>query len=161
MAELHSLTWSVLLAELRRTPERLHQLLAGVPPEWAYIRPDGEPWSVSEIVSHLCAVEPPFRARLVYIKLENNPRVAAIGRITGDYDPHTPIAILLDTFAALREGTVRFLEMLLPEDYARPALHAEVGPTTLRDQVETLLGHDVAELERIATLLYRLGAKEK
>ena len=115
-------------------------------------------WSLCEVVAHLCAVEPPYRARLVRMALEDNPHLAAIDdAITGGYDPQTPVAILVDTFTMLRAGTVAFLEHLPPESRARPALHAEVGPTTLRAQAETLLGHDEAHLAQIAA---RLGREE-
>lgn len=154
----HSIPWSALLAGLHGTPERLRELLAGVSSAAACARPDAEIWSLCEIVSHMCAVEPPYRARLLRIALEDCPHVAAIDRITGGYDPQTPVGILLDTFAALRAGTLAFLEGLPVEARARPALHAELGPTTLRGQAEALLAHDEAHLAEIAA---RLGGADR
>ena len=70
---------------------------------------------VCEIMAHLCAIESPFRARLVRITLQENPSVAAIAdHMTGGYDLDTPAAILLDTFSELRAGTVAYLEKLPP-----------------------------------------------
>jgi hypothetical protein len=149
----HSITWSALLSGLHGTPERLSELLAGMSSEETCPRPDVEAWSLCEIVSHMCAVEPPYRARLLRIALEDCPHVAAIDRITGGYDPQTPIGILLDTFAALRAGTLAFLESLPAEARARPALHAQLGPTTLRGQAEALLAHDEGHLAEIAIRL--------
>jgi hypothetical protein len=156
MATSRSMPWSALLGELRRTPERLRELFADVPVGQACDRPEGEMWSLCEVVSHLCAVESPYRARLVRMALEDNPHVAAIDRITGGYDPATPVGILLDTFADLRAGTVAFLVNLPPAARARPALHAEVGATTLRGQAEMLLEHDQRHLAQIAA---RLGER--
>ena len=66
--------------------------------------------------------------------------------MTGGYDLDTPAAILLDTFSDLRAGTVAYLEKLPPAAALRPAVHADTGPTTLRDQVAALLGHDEVEV---------------
>jgi len=153
MSQPLSLPWSALLEALAETPERLRQLLAGVPHEVNCQRPADDRWSVCEIVAHMCAVEPPYRARLARIVLEENPHVAAIGRITGDYDPATPVVILLDTFVRLRADTVAFLRQLPPDARARPAVHAELGPITLRSQVESLLAHDQEHLAQIEKLL--------
>ena len=105
-------------------------------------------------MAHLCAIESPFRARLVRITLQENPSVAAIAdNMTGGYDLDTPAAILLDTFSDLRAGTVAYLEKLPPAGRVRPAVHADSGPTTLRDQVDALLGHDEVEVRRLTELL--------
>ncbi len=85
--------------------------------------------------------------------LEDNPRMAAIGCITGDYDPDTPVGILVETFAALRRDTLAFLENLPPIARARPGIHAELGPVTLRDQVESLSAHDEEHVAHIEALL--------
>lgn len=140
--------WIALLDALRQTPNRLRDLVAGAG-DTCFVQ-GTTCWSICEIIGHMCAVESPYRARLVRITLEENPRVAAIGRITGDYDPATPASILVDTFAALRRDTLAFLESLSPMARARPALHAELGPTTLRSQVEALLAHDEEHLAQIA-----------
>jgi hypothetical protein len=102
----------------------------------------------------MCAVESPYRARLVRMTLEENPRMAAIGCITGDYDPETPVGILVETFAMLRRETLAFIESLPPMARARPGVHAEAGAVTLRDQVEALSAHDeehVAHIEALVT----------
>ena len=153
MTPTSSLNWTSLLDGLRTTPGLLRALLAGAL-EGEICWHESDARSVCEIVAHLCAVEPPFRARLVRIALQENPSVAAIAdRLTGGYDPDCPVAILLDTFSEMRAGTVAFLENLPPVARVRPALHAETGPTTLRDQVEALLGHDEVEVKRLTELL--------
>jgi hypothetical protein len=148
-----SLAWPVLLAALRRTARRLRELTADVGAEVLTARPGPEEWSVSEIVGHMCAVESPYRARLVRITLQDNPYVTAIGCITGDYDPATPMEILLETFGVLRASTVEFLDALAPVARARPAIHAELGSITLRSQVQALLEHDEEHLAQIAKML--------
>lgn len=153
MSEPKTLTWTALLAELARTPAELRSLLAAVPPDVACGRPAPDHWSVCDIISHMCALEPPFRARLARIMLEENPRVAVIHRSTGGYDPKTPVSILLDTFARLRGDTLALLRTLPPAARVRPAVHAELGPITLRSQVESLLAHDREHLAQIASLV--------
>jgi hypothetical protein len=153
MAQPPSLAWPALLAALRRTPRRLAELTAGAPAEVLAARPGAGEWSVSEIMGHLCAVESPYRARLVRITLQDKPYVTAIGRITGDYDPATPLEILLETFGVLRASTVAFLDALAPVARARPAIHEELGSITLRSQVQALLDHDEEYLAQIAAIL--------
>lgn len=153
MSEPKTLTWTALLTELARTPAELRSLLAGVTPDIVCGRPASDQWSVCEIVSHMCATESPYRARLARIVLEENPRVAIIDRSTGGYDPETPASILVDTFARLRADTLAFLRSLPPAARMRPAMHAEFGPITLRSQVASLLEHDRAHLAQIAASL--------
>jgi hypothetical protein len=138
---------------LRATPGRLRDLLDEAVAQGARLH-ESDARAVCEIMAHLCAIEPPFRARLVRITLQENPNVAAIAdNMTGGYDLDTPAAILLDTFAELRAGTIAYLEKLPPAARVRPAVHAETGPTTLRAQVEALLGHDAVEVRRLTELL--------
>ena len=135
-------------------PERVAGLTAGLG-QAACVRPSRDEWSVCEIIGHMCAIESPYRARLARMTLEDNPRMAAIGCITGDYDPETPISILLETLAMLRRETVAFLESLPPMVRARPGIHAELGPVTLRAQVEALSAHDEEHVAHIAALVKR------
>lgn len=155
MTQASTAAWPDVLALLRQTPRTLRDLTADVSPHILRTRPAPDQWSVSEIISHLCAVEPPYRARLVRITLQENPYVTAIGRITGDYDPDTPVPILIETFTSLRTSTLDFLESLAPVARARPAVHAELGPITLRSQVEALLANDEEQLARIRVILDR------
>jgi len=155
MTQATTAAWPDVLALLRQTPRTLRDLTADVSPHILRTRPAPDQWSVSEIISHLCAVEPPYRARLVRITLQENPYVTAIGRITGDYDPDTPVPILIETFTSLRTSTLDFLESLAPVARARPAVHAELGPITLRSQVEALLANDEEQLARIRAILDR------
>ena len=153
MTQAASTTWPDILATLRQTPHLLRDLTANVSPHVLRARPTPDQWSVSEIISHLCAVESPYRARLVRITLQDNPTVTAIGRITGDYDPDTPVNILIETFMSLRTSTLDFLDSLTPAARARTAVHAELGSITLRSQVEALLANDEEQLARIRAIL--------
>lgn len=156
-----SMTWSDLLDALRSVPERLAALTSEASHDSTAARVNGDDWSVCQIVGHMCAVESPYRARLVRISLVDHPHVAAISCITGDYDPETPIAILVDTFAMLRRETVRFLESLAPLARGRTAVHAELGDITLRSQVEALSAHDEEHLAQIARLLEKQPGKDE
>jgi hypothetical protein len=153
MTASSSLNWVSLLDGLRATPARLRDLLTEAAAQGVRLH-ESDTRTVCEIMAHLCAIESPFRARLVRITLQENPSVAAIAdNMTGGYDLDTPSAILLDTFSELRAGTVAYLEKLPPVGRVRPAVHADTGPTTLRDQVDALLGHDEVEVKRLAELL--------
>lgn len=157
MSTPSTLTWNALLAALRKTPERLREMAGEAGVNSAALPPaaptDLHQWSVSQVIGHLCAIESPYRARLARIVLEDQPHVSVIGCITGDYDPATPLSILLDTFARLRADTVGFLRSLPVDARARPAVHAELGPITLRGQAEALLAHDEEHLVQVGALL--------
>jgi hypothetical protein len=145
-------TWTDLLNQMRSVPDRLAAHTADLGPG-ACVRPAQDEWSICEIIGHMCAVESPYRARLVRMTLEDNPRMAAIGCITGDYDPETPVRILIETLAMLRRETISFLDNLSPLDRGRPGTHAELGAVTLRSQVEALSAHDEEHVAHIAALL--------
>ncbi len=147
-------TWTDLLNQLRSVPQRLTTLTAEVGAT-ACVRPSRDEWSICEIVGHLCAVESPYRARLARMTLEDNPRMAAIGCNTGDYDPETPVGILIETFTVLRRETLALLEDLPPLARGRSGIHAEIGPVTLRSQVEALSAHDEEHVAHIAELIRR------
>lgn len=151
-APASAMTWTELLNQLRSVPGRLADLTAEFESA-ACARPSRDDWSVCEIIGHLCAIEFPYRARLARMMLEDNPRMAAISCITGDYDPQTPVSILVETFAMLRRETVALLEHLPPMARARPGIHAELGPVTLRTQVEALSAHDEEHIAHIAELI--------
>jgi hypothetical protein len=144
-------TWTELLNQMRSVPERVAALVADAGHD-ACVRPATDEWSICEIIGHMCAIESPYRARLARMTLEDNPRMAAIGCITGDYDPETPVRILVETLAVLRRETLALLDNLAPIDRGRPGIHAELGPVTLRSQVEALSAHDeehVAHIEKL------------
>lgn len=144
-----SMTWAELLAELRSTPVRLRSWIVGLSREKLCRRDEDAGWSPREMVGHLCATELPYRARLARIVLEDSPRVAEIGRLTGGFDPETPVEFLLDVFASLRSDTVAFLESLPVAARARSAEHVTLGLITLRGQVEAILEHDQGHLEKL------------
>lgn len=152
MTAAAAMTWTELLNRLGSVPERLAALTTDIG-RASCERPSRDEWSVCEIIGHMCAVESPYRARLARMTLEDNPRMAAISCITGDYDPETPVGILVETFAGLRRETLAFLERLPPIARARPGIHAELGAVTLRDQVEALSAHDEEHLTHIEKLI--------
>ena len=99
MTASSSLNWTTLLDGLRATPARLRDLLNEAAAQGVRLH-ESDARAVGEIMAHLCAIESPFRARLVRITLQENPSVAAIAdNMTGGYDLDTPAAILLDTFS--------------------------------------------------------------
>lgn len=149
-----AMTWNDLLDRLNSVPGRVAALVTDAGPA-AYARPSTDEWSVCEIIGHMCAIESPYRARLARMTLEDNPHMAAIGCITGEYDPDTPVSILVETLTMLRRETVAFLENLPPVARARPGIHAELGEVTLRSQVEALSTHDEEHVSHITALLGR------
>lgn len=142
MAASRPLRWANLLAGLRATPVKLRELTAGPATDEPCVPGVEKTHAVCEMVCTLCAVESSYRARLVRIVLEANPRLGEIEASSADYDPHTALRTLCEVFAALRVDTLAFLESQPPVARARAGTSGTSGSTTLRREAEALLAHD-------------------
>ncbi len=141
-----------LLATLRSTPAALLTLLSGLSQEAWYRAPAAGEWCLTEIVCHLRDVEREVNLpRLRKILSEENPFVP--GMVTDVWVKERqsikedgPLA--LAGFLAARKETLLLLDGLKTE-WSRPARHAIFGPTTLKEQVSIMTGHDRAHVQQV------------
>ena len=123
---------------------------------WGTRPADGE-WAPVEIVCHLRDVEIEVNLpRLQILQEQTSPFVSA-----DDTDPWVaerdyltrsgPAA--LAAFVEARKQTIAQLESLSAEEWARPARHALLGPTTLAELMAVVCDHDRLHLAKIRRAL--------
>jgi uncharacterized damage-inducible protein DinB len=149
---------SILIESLESAPRDLARLLRPLDAAAAHWRPAPGEWCVADVVAHLGYCEAPYLARLRRVAEQDNPFEPALHPNESAHDLARPLAELLDMFVARRAETVAFLSGLGQRDWGRPLVHATIGPTKLRDQVQELVTHDNLHLEQIATLREQLGS---
>jgi uncharacterized damage-inducible protein DinB len=135
---------------IAETPERLAALLEGLTPEQIEASPALGKWSVREVVSHLADCEIAFGFRLRQA-LAGESMIQpfdqdAWARAYGAYSAELALA----TFAALRDWNLAFIGELSESDKLLPVNHPERGTMTLWAIVETMAGHDLHHLQKLA-----------
>ncbi len=144
-------TPTALLAVLRSTPAALGTLVRQKPHTLGK-RPAPNEWSPGEVLCHLRDVDREVNLfRLQKVLDEHNPFIpgqdtdpwAAIRR----YDLQDGRQALVD-FTQARLQVLNLLEELTEEDWDRPARHAIFGPTTIRELVNIIAGHDILHVQQ-------------
>jgi uncharacterized damage-inducible protein DinB len=149
---------AVLIAALEATQRDLSRTLRRVSPEQARARPDPDGWCIADVVAHLAELEPRCLQRLRRAVDEENPTVAELLPEPQAHALSRSLPELLDAFGAERAATLVFLRGLEQRQWGRPLIHATLGPTRLRDQVQALVTHDNDHLAQILALRERLEA---
>lgn len=143
---------AVLMEALEATQRDLSRTLRRVGPEQALARPHPDAWCIADVVAHLADMEERYLARLRRVVAEENPTVPELFPDLQAHDLACPLPELLALFCERRAATVAFLAGLEQIQWGRRLVHATLGPTRLRDQVQALVSHDNEHLEQIATL---------
>jgi len=141
-----------LLAVLRSTPAALATLCHQKPLNLAE-RPAVNEWSPSEVLCHLRDVDEDVNLwRLQKILKERNPFIP--GQETDQWADARQYCLqdglqALADFTRERMQVLGLLENLSGEDWDRPARHAIFGPTTLRELVNIIAGHDILHVQQV------------
>ncbi|MBK9940392.1 MAG: DinB family protein [Kouleothrix sp.] len=143
---------SVLIESLEATPRDLARMLRRIDATAACWRPAPGEWCIADVVAHLGYIEAPYLARLRRVAELDNPFEPYLHPDERAHDLARPLAALLDEFVGRRAETVAFLASLQQRDWGRPLVHATLGPTRLRDQVQELVSHDNTHLAQIVSL---------
>jgi uncharacterized damage-inducible protein DinB len=144
------------LAVQRQTPAALAELIGGVPDAKLHERPGPEKWSVAELLAHFADAEivSTWRYRQM-LEHDGTPLTAynqELWHKLGQYESRKP-QDSLQMFRLLREVNLRTFDELTEEQWERKGVHAERGPTTVRDLVRQVAGHDLNHLEQIRKIL--------
>jgi len=140
---------------LRRTPEFVRALLAGLPEDWTGTPdvPDG--WRPRDVVGHLISAELddwiPRAQRIIDHGVDRpfDPfdRFAHVER-----DADAPLDALIDRFAKLRSDSLARLDAMVTEaDLDRRGLHPSIGEVTLGQLLATWAVHDLDHVAQILT----------
>lgn len=139
---------------LRRTPEVLRALLAGVPDAWTDTAdvPEGG-WRPHDVVGHLITGElTDWIARTQRILEEGTTvpfdRFDRFAHL--DRDGDASLDELIERFARLRaENLARLDELVTEADLDRRGLHPSLGEVTLRELLATWAVHDLDHVAQI------------
>lgn len=154
-----------LVEDLRRTPARLRELMAGIPLDREVHKPRPDAFSARENVHHLRDIEAEgYGVRLLRMLGEPDPVLKDLDgsalAAERNYNGRPPGPALED-FALLRAANVERLQRLAPEDLDRKGSWENVGPVTLGKVLEMWRDHDRGHLDEIAWLSGRLPAEPK
>ena len=140
----------------RKTPELLADMTVSVPEKQLHERPAPDKWSVGELLAHFADAEVvnTWRYRQM-IEHDGGPLLGydqELWNRLGDYQSRRPEESLM-LFRLLREANLQMFARLTPEEWQRKGIHAERGPTTVRDLVVLIAGHDLNHLAQIRKIL--------
>jgi hypothetical protein len=154
-----------IVEDLRRTPARLRELMAGLPPEKEARKPSPDAFSARENVHHLRDIEAEgYGLRLLRMLGESDPFLKDLNGEVLAHDRNynaIPSGPALEEFALLRAANVERLQRLAPEDLERKGTWESIGPVTLGKVLEMWRDHDRGHLDEIAWLAGRLPAEPK
>jgi hypothetical protein len=141
------------IALLRRTPEVLRALLAGLPESWLDTADTPDGWRPRDVVGHLITGEQTdwlVRTRRI---LEHGTRVPfdRFDRFEMlERDRGTSLDELLDTFAELRaKNLAEFETMVSDDDLQKRGSHPSLGEVTLDNLLNTWAVHDLDHIGQI------------
>ena len=146
-----------LLTTLRTTPAALDSWQRSMPPAAWNNRPAAGEWAAVEVLCHLRDVEVEVNLpRLRKILSGSNPFVPG-----QDPDPwaeqrrylQQDAAQALAQFCQARVETLELLEALDDEGWQRPARHAILGPTSLREMAGIIASHDRLHIRQVHAVL--------
>lgn len=136
---------------LRRTPPVLRALLSDLPDAWLRSNEGPDTWSPFDVLGHLIDGEETDwipRARIILAR-GPNPAFEPFDRFRHQrLNRETPVAALLERFAALRSENVTVLAgfRLTPRELALEGIHPEFGRVTLRELLATWVAHDLGHI---------------
>ena len=140
---------------LTATPVVLDRLLGGAKPDWDR-RPDPERFTLREVLAHLADLEAVWRQRVEAIVRE--PGCAIQGQDPGevakrnDYAAQDPRANLT-RFSEGRAALVATLDGLDEADWAKAGKHSYLGPITVDQIAQFMVGHDAYHVRQISEWL--------
>ncbi len=145
-------TTEALLAVLSSTPAALATLCKQKPANLAK-QPAPKEWSPGEVLCHLRDVDAEVNlGRLQKVFKESNPFIPGQDTDpwaeTRNYIAQDGLQALVD-FTKARKQLLSMLDSLTEMDWARPARHAIFGPTTLRELVNIIAGHDILHVQQV------------
>lgn len=142
-----------LLQAYRATPDVLRGLLLGRTTTQLATRGGDEGWTVVEVICHLRDAEERALRRTRAMRDQDHPIIEGYNQEQLARDGNYASAKLEEALAAFfgfRQAHVHELEALIPEQWDRAGQHTEVGPISIRNQIQHMTAHDAIHLAQIA-----------
>ncbi len=139
------------------TPAKIASLIRGLSPRQLARRPAPGKWSIQEIISHLADTDLVMNCRARWIAFEDHPTLLPFDQekwAAGRRREKEPLHETLERFRLVRRSQLRLFRHATGKDFRRTGRHPERGIVSLREQLETLAGHDLnhlAQIQRLAT----------
>ena len=144
------------IERIRRLPQQLEELVAGLSTEALTARPLTGEWSVAQNVHHLADSHINSYVRCKLMATEESPTLKPYDEAAWARFADGSSADLSDSLAllkALHARWVQFWETLPDEAWQRTGLHPESGEVTLARQLELYVSHGEAHLDQIRRTL--------
>jgi len=141
------------------TPARIRVLIRGLSQSQLSKRPQPEKWSIKEIINHLAETDMVMCCRARWIAFEDNPTLVPFDQdkwAKGWVREKEPVAESLERLRVIRRSQIRLFRSVSKSDYDRTGCHPERGVVSLREQLETVAGHDLNHLGQIQRLAANL-----
>lgn len=152
-----------MLAVLRASPAALNALANDLDASSWIEHPQPDEWSFTEILCHLRDVD--FDVNLPRIDKVLNELNPFLPGIDSDKWADERMYYCQNGIDALRDYTfsriqlLDILDGLQPEDWQRPARHAIFGPTSLKELVSIIVGHDRLHVQQAFRSLKEISMK--
>ena len=145
---------------LKRTPDTLSRLLAGLPEAWIRTDEGKDTWSPYDVVGHLIPGERTdwiARARVILEDGESRAFEPFDRTAMLRMDRTRPLAELLEELARLRAVNLEALAAMKLDDAAldRRGTHPDFGPVTLRQLLATWVVHDLGHIAQVTRVMAR------
>lgn len=146
------------VAILRRTPDTLRALLAGLPDAWTRATEGAETWSAYDVVGHLLHGETTNwipRVRTILEHGERQPFSTFNRTAMFEESPGKTLEQLLDAFAEARAANLATLDTfgITAEKLALTGVHPSLGTITLGNLLSTWVIHDLNHLGQIVEVM--------
>lgn len=146
------------IAVLRRTPDTLRALLAGLPDDWTRATEGAETWSAYDVVGHLLHGEMTEwipRVRTILEHGERQPFSSFNRTAMFEESRGKTLEQLLDAFAEARATNLATLATfnVTPEMLALKGSHPALGTVTLGNLLSTWVIHDLNHLGQIVEVM--------
>jgi hypothetical protein len=140
------------LEVLRRTPDELRRLMAGIDRP-RLTRPEGPgKWAARDVVQHLADNELVWGFRLRMTLAHDRPPLAGYDQdlwAAGLAYDRVPPEEALDAFAAMRAANLALLERVPDAALDRVGIHSERGEESVRTMIPLYAGHDLVHLRQV------------
>ncbi len=140
------------LEQLRRTPEQVEAMLAGLDERAMNTPPAQGEWAIRNTVSHLRDAQGVLSFRLGLLLEQDNPVLEskAVFQWATDESERPPnTREIFDSYRESRQATLALLEGIPLADWWRSGRHQEFGVVTIRQQVSYFAAHELTHFPQI------------
>ncbi|MDE0077183.1 MAG: DinB family protein [Caldilineaceae bacterium] len=144
------------IEKIRRLPQQVEDLVAGLSPQELTAKPLPSEWTVAQNVHHIADSHVNSYVRCKLMATEDNPTLkpydeGAWALLSDGSSPDLSDSLTL--LKALHARWVQFWENLPEDAWQRTGQHPESGPVTLARQLELYVEHGEAHLDQIRRTL--------